>query len=600
MSSETGKINISWQKAGAIMIAVAVIYFVVARLSLLLAAGHTNASPVWPPSGIALAVILLWGYRMGLAVLAGAFFANMLVLKGFGLEPAYFVAASLSTAIGNMLGGLAGAYFIRRFAGTDTPFNTLKDLFVFIIFGSLVSTLISASIGAASFCQATGQWQSIAPLWLTWWLGDAAGVLIVTPLIVMLKKKMLQSLTRSQCMEAIVVLLVLTVSSGVIFFYNYQAEYVLIPPLLWIALRFGRVFSAGAVFLVSGIAILCAVSGAGLLPGQAAHHSLLYLQTYISVIAIITLCLSVLTHERRETDRSLLTAQKQLYDIIEFLPDATFAIDKNGQVIAWNRAMEMLSGISKKDMVGKADYEYAIPFFGERRPILIDMVMKKTDPTQLENYKFIEQRENTLIAERYNTQFNRFFSSAASALIDRNGNVSGAIASIRDITVRKVAERDLQHYKEHLEDIVKERSAELVDANEKLIEQIEKQARAEVALSASERKYRDLVEGANSIIMRWKPDGSITFFNTYAQKFFGFAESEVIGKNILRTIVPILDSSGRDLSTLIEDIVRNPEAHAFNENENIRKNGDKVWIAWTNRPIFDEAGALAEISVSRQ
>ncbi|PKO50849.1 MAG: histidine kinase, partial [Betaproteobacteria bacterium HGW-Betaproteobacteria-20] len=90
-------------------------------------------------------------------------------------------------------------------------------------------------------------------------------------------------------------------------------------------------------------------------------------------------------------------------------------------------------------------------------------------------------------------------------------------------------------------------------------------------------------------------DGSITFFNAYAQKFFGFAESEIIGRNILGSIVPVLESSGRDLAWLIEDIIRNPETHTFNENENIRKNGEKVWIAWTNKPIFDESGTLTEI-----
>ncbi|MGV8057491.1 MAG: MASE1 domain-containing protein [Smithellaceae bacterium] len=578
-----------------ITISTAITYFLAARLSLLLAVGNTNATSVWPPSGIALAVILLWGYRMGPAVLLGAFFANILTLQSSGLAPAYYVAASFTTAIGNMLEGIVGVYFIRRFAETDNPFDTIKNLFVFIIFGSFVSTMVSATIGVASFCLATGQWPLAAQLWLTWWLGDAAGILIVSPIIIMLKKKVLETITRMKFIEALIVFLILLVSSAVIFGYNYQFEYVIIPPLLWIAMRFGRLCSATAVFLISGIAILCMLSGSGSLTDQSAHHSLLYLQTYIGVISIITLCLSVLTYEWHEADKSRFTAQKKMYDIIEFLPDATFAIDKDGKVIAWNRAIEILSSISKKDMIGKADYEYAIPFFRERRPILIDMVMKISDPSHFDTYKYIEKKENTLIAERYNSHLNRYLSGAASALIDSEGVVSGAIESIRDITDRKTAENELKHYKEHLEEIIKQRSAELVYANEQLIKRIEDQERAEKALLESERKYRDLVESANSVILRWRPDGSITFFNTYAQKFFGFTESEIIGKSILGTIVPVLESSGRNLSSLVEDIVRNPEAHAFNENENIRKNGEKVWIAWTNKPIFDASGSLTEI-----
>ncbi|HQL81417.1 MAG TPA: ATP-binding protein, partial [Spirochaetota bacterium] len=102
-------------------------------------------------------------------------------------------------------------------------------------------------------------------------------------------------------------------------------------------------------------------------------------------------------------------------------------------------------------------------------------------------------------------------------------------------------------------------------------------------------------ESANSVILRWKPDGSITFFNAYAQKFFGFTENEIIGKSVVGTIVPSVESSGRDLELLMKDIMRSPETHIFNENENIRKNGEKVWIAWTNKPIVDESGSLVEV-----
>lgn len=595
MKAETGETNINWLSSGGVMIATAVIYFVTAKMSLLLAVGSTNATSVWPPSGIALAVVLLWGYKMGPAILLGAFFANVLALKGAGLTPAHYLAASLTTAIGNMLEGLIGAWFIKRFAGTENPFNTIKELFVFIIFGSLLATLVSPSIGVVSYCLATGQWPVASQMWLTWWLGDAAGILIVSPMIIMLTKKVPQTITGTQLIEAVMVFVVLMISTGVIFGYNYQVDYLIIPPLVWIALRLGRLYSAAAVILVSGIAIFCTIGSAGPLTDHLSQKSHLHLQTYIGVISIITLCLSVLTHERSESDKARSTARKQLSDIIEFLPDATFAVDTQGKVIAWNRAMEVLSGISKKDMIGKADYEYAIPFYGERRPILIDLVMKESDPARFETYEYTEKRENTLLAEQYNAQLNRYLSGAASVLFDSEGTISGAIESIRDITDRKVAERELKDYKEHLEEIVRERSASLVAANEQLVRQIEARDIVRTALLQSEKKYRDLVESANSVILRWRPDGSITFFNAYAQKFFGFAESEIIGRNILGSIVPVLESSGRDLAGLIDDIIRNPETHAFNENENIRKNGEKVWMAWTNKPIFDEAGTLMEI-----
>ncbi len=124
---------------------------------------------------------------------------------------------------------------------------------------------------------------------------------------------------------------------------------------------------------------------------------------------------------------------------------------------------------------------------------------------------------------------------------------------------------------------------------------ITQRRRAEEALCASEEKYRELVESANSIILRRRPDGRITFFNEYAQQFFDYSEPEILGKHMVGTVVPGLDSNGRDLAAMIDDIGRNPERYSTNENENIRRNGERVWVAWTNKAIRDEHGNIKEI-----
>ncbi len=118
---------------------------------------------------------------------------------------------------------------------------------------------------------------------------------------------------------------------------------------------------------------------------------------------------------------------------------------------------------------------------------------------------------------------------------------------------------------------------------------------AEERRRQSEEKYKELVENAHSIILRWGRDGTIHFFNEFAQSFFGYTEDEIIGQNVMGTIVPKTETSGRDLQVMIESICAHPEYHGANINENMRKNGERVWIAWTNKPVFDEAGNTVEI-----
>lgn len=123
---------------------------------------------------------------------------------------------------------------------------------------------------------------------------------------------------------------------------------------------------------------------------------------------------------------------------------------------------------------------------------------------------------------------------------------------------------------------------------------ISERKRAQDRLAESERRYRELVEHANSIILRWNADGRITLLNEYGQRFFGFSADEILGRHVIGTIVPTTESGGRDLRRLIEDICSAPESYEQSVNENMLRNGDRVWIAWTNRIIRDAEGRLVE------
>jgi PAS domain S-box-containing protein len=123
-------------------------------------------------------------------------------------------------------------------------------------------------------------------------------------------------------------------------------------------------------------------------------------------------------------------------------------------------------------------------------------------------------------------------------------------------------------------------------------EELEKE---NLALKQTVKNYRQLVQSANSIILRLDPMGNVRFINAFALKFFGYRESEIVGRNVIGSIVPPTASSGRNLAEMIADIGRHPERYVNNENENQRSNGEKVWVAWSNKGIADENGEIAEI-----
>ncbi len=117
----------------------------------------------------------------------------------------------------------------------------------------------------------------------------------------------------------------------------------------------------------------------------------------------------------------------------------------------------------------------------------------------------------------------------------------------------------------------------------------------ETELRKSETKYRELVENANSIILRRDREGRVSFFNEFAQRFFGYEASEIIGKSVIGTIVPNMDQAGKNLRQMIDDIGQRPNDYAVNINENMRRDGSRVYIYWTNKPLYDAAGELSEI-----
>ena len=160
------------------LLAITAVYFAAGKLGLSLALVHASASAVWPPTGIALAAFLLLGRSVWPAIFAGAFLVNV--------TTAGSPATSLGIAVGNTLEAWAGAELVRRFAGGAAAFDRPRDVWRFFALAGLVATAISPTIGVTSLCLAGfASWSEYAAVWLTWWLGDIGGAVVVAPALVL-------------------------------------------------------------------------------------------------------------------------------------------------------------------------------------------------------------------------------------------------------------------------------------------------------------------------------------------------------------------------------------------------------------------------------
>ena len=157
--------------------------------------------------------------------------------------------------------------------------------------------------------------------------------------------------------------------------------------------------------------------------------------------------------ERKKAEEEIKNSQQRLAQIIDFLPDPTWVVDNEGKVVRWNKAIEKLLNVKAENMVGKGNYEHALPFYGERRPVLIDLV-RNWQPEYEEKYLSVKKEGKNLISESYHEHLGDggiYLSATAGLLYDAAGKIAGAIESLRDTTEHKHMEADLRRNLEELE-----------------------------------------------------------------------------------------------------------------------------------------------------
>ncbi|MCC5477620.1 MASE1 domain-containing protein [Streptomyces sp. NPDC059680] len=294
------------------VVAVAACYYGAARLGLLreLTVEGAVVTPVWPPTGVALAALLILGLGCWPGITIGAFFAVMSVTT-FRLDV-------LGTLAGQTLAPVCAALLLRR-ARFHTDLGRLRDGVALVFLGALTAMLISATVGIGLLVlMGKLNVHSFWPVWLAWWVGDAMGVLLVTPLLLMLHRaRWPPTLARWKEATALAVVACALVPAAV--YSSISVLYLVYPLLIWAALRFQLLGSMLCALLTSVVATVAATDGAGAFAGLSRIEIMAKLQAFNGAMALTALLLSALITEQRNTRRSVEKACQELVEVLEHL-----------------------------------------------------------------------------------------------------------------------------------------------------------------------------------------------------------------------------------------------------------------------------------------
>lgn len=297
-------------------VAFVAVYFVAGKLGLSLAFVNASATAVWPPTGLAIAALLLFGPQLIPGILIGALAVNV----GTSGD----LPSSAGIAIGNTLEAILGSYLVQRWASGRNAFERPQNVLLFALFAATVAPAVSATIGVSTLAiRGLAEWSDFAPIWLTWWLGDANGALLVAPVVVLWVAY--RGAIRPEKLAEAGLLAVGTVATALLIFGGLQPAsvrhlpiaFLTFPVLVWAAFRFGPRAAATANLAIGGIAVWGTLNGFGPYALESQNESLLVLQAFMAVAAVTSLVLGAAVLDRSRAETRVLAAEQQSRHVAE-------------------------------------------------------------------------------------------------------------------------------------------------------------------------------------------------------------------------------------------------------------------------------------------
>jgi len=406
----------------------------------------SNLGPVWPAYGIALAALLLYGYRVWVGIAAAAFLVAFL--------SAVPHVAAVGQAAGATLAALIGAFLLRRIAKFDSSLSRLRDALALIVLGALGSAMVSASIGVSTLYAAhVRAYTGIGSAWLIYWLGDSTGVLLVTPLV-LTAPNLLRIRTRVRIAEFAALLLLLTLVCIIVVgdlplipVKLHFLAFAVLPFVIWAAIRFGVSGAAMSTLIVSAIATVATAFGFGPFAQNTSFTNAVLLDVFFAVLSVsgLTLAAVIAEREKAESERERLVREQaamevrlRLATIVESSDDAIISKDLEGVIVSWNSGAQRIFGFTEVEAVGQPITIIIPPELQEEENKILQRLWAGESIEQYETLRVTKEGKKVNV------------SLMICPLKDSTGRIIGASKIARDITERKQTQDNLRESEERL------------------------------------------------------------------------------------------------------------------------------------------------------
>jgi PAS domain S-box-containing protein len=443
----------------AIIAGLATLYFFAAKLGLSLGATPSSAAPVWPPAGLSVAAVLLFGYRVWPGILLGALLVNLTNPSLAASATGSLLAASLGIAAGNTGEALLAGWLVERFANGREAFNRPQTVFRFIALAALLSTAISAAGGLGSLVLGGFKTPDFWNSWKTWWFGDMASVILLTPFLILWSNRRLPVMGARQLLEAAAVLAALVFVCSIAFggwLFGRQANalaFLVIPILLWTGMRFGRRGAITGCLLLAIIAIEGALHGNGPFGRQNLITALVLTQSLIGVVTVMALMLAADVAERKQTESALRSSEHRYRELFEVNPQPMWVYDyETLRFLAVNNAAVQCYGYSREEFLGLQIGDLAPPQDTPALPVALAGENPKITAKQKRHRK----KDGSIIDAEI-TRYNLVFDHRPAVMVIST-----------DITERLRAQREVERLNQELERRVRERTSQLEATNKEL------------------------------------------------------------------------------------------------------------------------------------